>query len=237
MTDSLIERLNLVRERIVQAAEAAGRSPSEIQLLAVSKTRAAGEIQAAFGAGQRAFGESYLQEALGKQDALADLPIEWHFIGRVQSNKTRPLAERFHWVHGVDQVRQAQRLSDQRPVHLPPLNICLQVKIDDEESKGGLSPAELPEAIRAIASLPNLRLRGLMTLPAPVDGLEAQRLPFRRLRELRDRLAGVGLPLETLSMGMSDDLEAAILEGATIVRVGTSIFGPRARPTQTTDRL
>jgi len=229
MPSPLIERLGAVRARIADAASGAGRSPAEIQLLAVSKTREADEVRAAFEAGQTSFGESYPQEALAKLDALADCAIEWHFIGRVQSNKTRILAERFDWVHSVDQVRQAQRLSDQRPPEKAPLNLCLQVKIDDEESKGGLTPAELPEAICIIAALPNIRLRGLMTLPAPAEGLEAQRLPFRRLRALRDSLATPETPLDTLSMGMSDDLEAAILEGATIVRIGTSIFGARPR--------
>ncbi len=216
-----------VRQRIHDAARAAGRDPDTIRLLAVSKTRESAEIRAAFQAGQPCFGESYLQEATQKLDELAGYAIEWHYIGRIQSNKTRPIAERFAWAHSVDKLKQAQRLNDQRPDGLPPLNICLQVKIDEEESKGGFEPSELPAVIEAIRPLPRLRLCGLMTLPAPADGLEAQRHPFRRLRELRDTLATPDLPLETLSMGMSDDLEAAILEGATIVRIGTAVFGPR----------
>ncbi len=227
MQHALQTNLNLVRRQIDELARRYGRSPEAIALLAVSKTRSAEEILEALAAGQQQFGESYLQEALAKVEKLRTHDIEWHFIGRVQSNKTKPIAENFAWVHSVDSARQARRLNDQRPTSLPPLNICLQVKIDPEERKGGLLPEEAEAVIEEVRALPRLRLRGLMTLPAPADSLEQQRLPFHRLRELRDRLARPGLPLETLSMGMSDDLEAAIAEGATIVRVGTAIFGSR----------
>ena len=178
-------------------------------------------------AGQRCFGESYLQEAIAKIDQLGEAEIEWHFIGRIQSNKTRPIAERFDWVHSVDKLKYAQRLNDQRPDSMPPLNICLQINIDNEESKGGIAPEQADDIIRQISALPRIRLRGLMTLPSPTHHIDEQRLPFRRLRELRDRLATDELPLETLSIGMSDDMSAAIAEGSTMVRVGTAIFGPR----------
>lgn len=227
MQRTLQTNLNLVRSQIDAIARRYDRSPETITLLAVSKTRPAEEILEALAAGQQRFGESYLQEAVAKIAELRGRDIEWHFIGRVQSNKTKPIAENFDWVHSVDGSRQARRLNDQRPASLQPLNICLQIKIDPEESKGGLLPEEAEAVIEEIRTLPRLRLRGLMTLPAPADSLEQQRLPFRRLRELRDRLARPELPLETLSMGMSDDLEAAIAEGATIVRIGTAIFGPR----------
>ena len=181
----------------------------------------------ALAAGQHCFGESYLQEAINKIDQLEDAEIVWHFIGRVQSNKTRPIAEKFDWVHSVDKLKHAQRLNDQRPDSRPPLNICLQINIDNEESKGGIKPEQAAEMVQQISTLPRLQLRGLMTLPSPNETVEEQRLPFRRLRELRNQLATDALPLETLSIGMSDDMEAAIAEGSTIVRVGTAIFGPR----------
>jgi PLP dependent protein len=228
--DSIARRLYEITGRIQQAAAGAGRDPAEIALLAVSKTQPAAALRAAWEAGQRRFGESYLQEALGKMAELPGLDIEWHFIGHIQSNKTRPIAERFDWVHGVENLKQARRLSEQRPEGLPPLNVCVQVRIDPEETKGGCEPTALAKLLPEIAGLPRLRLRGLMTLPAPREDLEAQRIPFRALRALRDRLATPECPLETLSMGMSDDLEAAILEGATLVRVGSAIFG--SRPTQ-----
>jgi pyridoxal phosphate enzyme (YggS family) len=227
MQHTLQTNLTLVRRQIDEIARRYGRPPETVALLAVSKTRPAEDILEALAAGQQRFGESYLQEALAKIGKLHDRDIEWHFIGRVQSNKTKPIAENFAWVHSVDSARQARRLNDHRPASLPPLNICLQIKIDPEESKGGLLPEEAEAVIEEIRTLPRLRLRGLMTLPAPADSLEQQRLPLRRLRQLRDRLTRPGLPLETLSMGMSDDLEAAIAEGATIVRIGTAIFGPR----------
>ena len=224
--------LEHVLARIAEASARFGRTPGAVRLVAVSKTRAAADLREAFDAGQRAFGESYLQEALDKQAALADLPIEWHFIGRIQSNKTRAIAAHFAWVHSVSDLKHAQRLSDQRPARLPPLNICLQVNISGEASKGGVAPEALLPLARAVAGLPRLRLRGLMAVPAPAEMLEAQRLPFRRLHELLDGLTEAGLGLDTLSMGMTQDLEAAIAEGATLVRVGTAVFGPRDYPQQ-----
>lgn len=223
----IVVRLEQVRERIRQAEREFGRPADSVRLLAVSKTRAADEIRVCAAAGQVAFGENYLQEALEKIEELRDLALEWHFIGRLQGNKTRPVAENFAWVHGIERLKHAERLSQQRPDRLPPLQVCLQVKIDPEDSKGGLDPTETAELISAVGELPRLQLRGLMTLPAPSAAGERQRRPFRLLRELRDRLASPELPLDTLSMGMSGDLEAAIAEGATLVRVGTALFGPR----------
>ncbi|MES9935303.1 MAG: YggS family pyridoxal phosphate-dependent enzyme [Sedimenticola sp.] len=224
---SIQQNLKQVKRRISDAAGAYGRKDGTVELLAVSKTRSAAEIAEALEAGQTLFGESYLQEALDKIAELKDSNAQWHFIGRIQSNKTRAIAENFDWVHSIDKAKQARRLNDQRPEQLPPLNVCLQVMVDEEETKGGLTAEETEALIAEFAGLPRLRLRGLMTLPAPADTLEAQRRPFRQLRELRDRLASDRFPLETLSMGMSGDIEAAIAEGATIVRVGTAIFGPR----------
>lgn len=224
--------LQAVKARIIRAAAQCGRDPAGITLLAVSKTFGPDVIRAAFACGQRAFGESYVQEALNKMAVLADLPIEWHFIGPIQSNKTRPIAEHFAWVHSVDRERIARRLSDQRPNALPPLNVCLQVNVSGEASKSGVTPEELPALARAVAHLPRLRLRGLMTIPEPTDDVALQRRRFRLLRELKETLVAEGLPLDTLSMGMSGDLEAAILEGATIVRVGSAIFGERMRTTK-----
>jgi PLP dependent protein len=225
----LIHHLEAVRQRIAAAAHAAGRDARTIDLLAVSKTFPAEDVRAAYDAGQRAFGENYVQEAIAKIEALADLraALEWHFIGPLQSNKTRPVAEHFDWVHSVDRLKIAQRLSEQRPGDLPPLNVCLPVNISGEASKSGVSMAEAVEVAQAIAALPKLRLRGLMAIPEPAGGIDEQRVPHRRLRELFERLRENGLPLDTLSMGMSSDLEAAVLEGATIVRVGTAIFGAR----------
>ncbi|MEO1767875.1 YggS family pyridoxal phosphate-dependent enzyme [Thiobacter aerophilum] len=223
--------LQAVQARIARAATQCGRDPASITLLAVSKTFGPDVIRAAFGCGQRAFGESYVQEALHKMAALTDLPIEWHFIGPIQSNKTRPIAEHFAWVHSVDRERIAQRLSDQRPNSMPPLNVCLQVNVSGEASKSGVAPAEAAPLARLVASLPRLRLRGLMTIPEPSDNVNLQRRRFRLLKELKEALVAEGLPLDTLSMGMSGDLEAAILEGATIVRVGSAIFGERVKRT------
>lgn len=225
-------RLETVRQQIQQAVERYHRRADSVQLLAVSKTHPAEAIRQAAAAGQRRFGESYIQEALDKIGQLRDLDIEWHYIGRIQGNKTRAIAENFDWVHSIDSAKQLRRLNDQRPDNLPPLNICLQIKIDDEESKAGITPREARELINSMADYPRLTLQGLMTLPAPAVDLEAQRIPFRRLRELRDELASEALPLPTLSMGMSGDLEAAIAEGSTIVRIGTAIFGPRHYPDQ-----
>jgi hypothetical protein len=226
---TIAENLNLVRERIVTSCVACARGPADVTLLAVSKTRPAADLRAAFAAGQRHFGENYLQEALGKQAELADLDIVWHFIGPLQSNKTRAVAEQFHWVHSLQRLKVAQRLSAQRPVDMPPLNVCLQVKLDNEAGKSGLLPAELPALAAAIAELPNLRLRGLMAIPAPREGEVQQREPFEQLAELLAKLRRQlpEQPLDTLSMGMSADLEAAIACGATLVRVGTDIFGSR----------
>lgn len=218
------ESVAKVRARIREAAQASGRDPQDVQLLAVSKTRPASALREAFACGQRDFGENYLQEALAKQAELADLELTWHFIGPIQSNKTRALAEHFAWVHAVDRLKIAQRLSEQRPAQLPPLNLCLQVNVSGEASKSGCAPAELAELARAVAELPNLRLRGLMAIPEPTDDPAAQRAAFARLRKLKEKL---GLDLDTLSMGMSHDLEAAIAEGATWVRIGTALFGAR----------
>ena len=225
--ENVARNLATVRARMDAAAERAGRAPGTVSLLAVSKTQPAEVLAAAWDAGQRDFGENYLQEALPKISALAEHALHWHFIGGLQSNKTRAVAERFDWVHTVDRESIARRLSDQRPAELPPLHVCLQVNVSGEGSKGGAAPDRLPELAAAVADMPRLKLRGLMAIPAPAEGLEAQRAPHRRLRELMEQLNRGGYGLDTLSMGMSDDLEAAILEGATLVRIGTAIFGSR----------
>ncbi|MFV3093758.1 YggS family pyridoxal phosphate-dependent enzyme [Pseudomonas sp. GW6] len=221
---TIAENIAKVGARIREAAQASQHNLADIGLLAVSKTKPAAAIREAHAAGLRDFGENYLQEALEKQAELDDLPLIWHFIGPIQSNKTRPIAEHFDWVHSVDRLKIAQRLSEQRPAHLPPLNICLQVNVSAEDSKSGCSPEALPELAKAVAALPNLRLRGLMAIPEPTDDIAAQHAAFAHLRQLRDDLA---LDLDTLSMGMSHDLEAAIAEGATWVRIGTALFGAR----------
>ncbi len=220
-------RLAKTEQQIDSAIKRYSRPAGSVQLLAVSKNHPAVAVREAYSAGQSCFGESYLQEALDKIEQLQDIAAEWHFIGRVQSNKTRLIAENFSWVHSVYKLKHARRLNDQRPTTLPPLNICLQIKIDAEESKGGIDLQQSINMIQEIAELPKLHLCGLMTLPAPATGLEEQRYPFRILREIQEQIATPELPLETLSMGMSADLEAAIAEGATIVRIGTAIFGPR----------
>jgi pyridoxal phosphate enzyme (YggS family) len=225
---NLAERLSTVLARLREAERCYHRPPGSVALLAVSKTQPAAVIAALAAAGQRQFGENYLQEALEKIEALRQLDLEWHFIGPLQSNKTRGIAENFAWVHSLDRLKLAQRLSEQRPDTLPALNICLQVNISDEASKRGLNAAELADVAHAVAELPRLRLRGLMAIPAPSTDFVAQRGSFTHLRELQATLIATGVELDTLSMGMSDDLEAAIAEGATIVRVGTAIFGPRA---------
>lgn len=225
--NSLEESLGRVRQRISSATETFGRQADKIQLLAVSKTRQASEIREAARLGQRAFGESYLQEALVKINELKDLKLEWHFIGRIQSNKTKPIAEHFDWVHSLASLKHAQRLSSQRPANLYPLKVCIQVNTSGESSKDGHTPDELADQIERYANLPNLELRGLMSIPAMTSTLEAQRHPFKLLRELRDSLRTDNMPLDTLSMGMSQDLEAAIAEGANLIRIGTAIFGPR----------
>ena len=218
--------------RINKACTESGRSHSDLTLLAVSKTQPAEQLAELANLGQRDFGESYVQEALPKLDALSalgltDKGLVWHFIGPIQSNKTRLIAERFDWVHSVDRLKIAERLSAQRPAHLPPLNVCLEVNISDETSKGGVLPAELPALAQKVAALPHLHLRGLMAIPAPSDDPATQRTAFRHLRQLLEQLRTMGLDLDALSMGMSDDLEAAIAEGATHLRVGTALFGAR----------
>ena len=219
--------LQAVIARIDAAARQYGRDPAEISLLAVSKTWPAACVRDAAAAGQRAFGENYVQEGIDKVAELRALGLEWHFIGPLQSNKTRPVAEHFDWVHSVDRLKIAERLAEQRPDALPPLSICLQVNVSGEATKSGVAPADAPALAGRIARLPRLRLRGLMANPAPADDLAAQRLPLRRLRELYEQLRAGGLALDTLSMGMSHDLEAAIAEGSTLVRVGSAIFGER----------
>ena len=199
-----------------------------MRLLAVSKTWPAERVRDAAAAGQQAFGENYVQEGVVKVEALAGLGLEWHFIGPLQKNKTRLVANSFAWVHSIDRLKIAERLSEQRDVHLPPLEVCIQVNVSGEESKSGVAPDDLPDLARAVAALPRLRLRGLMAIPEPTSDVALQRARFACLRQLRDQLNAGGLQLDTLSMGMSDDLEAAIAEGATMVRVGTAIFGSRA---------
>jgi pyridoxal phosphate enzyme (YggS family) len=223
----LADRYSAVRRQITLACENASRSPDSVSLLAVSKTRSADEIRELSRHGQRAFGENYLQEALDKIEALSDLDLEWHFIGPIQSNKTRPIAEHFDWVHSVDRLKIATRLSKQRPAQLPPLNICLQVNICDEASKSGCSPDELPALAAAVARLPNLRLRGLMAIPKPENDPQRQRAVFAQVRKLLQQLQQSHPGLDTLSMGMSADMDAAIQEGSTLVRIGTALFGPR----------
>lgn len=231
MPFSIAENLATVRQRVACACAQAGRTPDSVHLLAVSKTCPADAVRQAHAAGQRAFGENYVQEALDKIAALADLrsDLVWHLIGPLQSNKTRVVAEHFDWVHTVDRLKVAERLSAQRPAHLPALNICLQVNISGEASKSGVTLTELPALAEAVAALPRLRLRGLMAIPEPAEELAAQRRPHRALAQALAALpAGTGL--DTLSMGMSADLEAAVLEGATLVRIGTAIFGARSYP-------
>lgn len=224
---NLSENVRQVRERLAAAAVAAGRSVDCVTLLAVSKGQPARAVEAAARCGLGHFGENYLQEALPKIEALAALELTWHFIGPLQANKTRPVAERFAWVHSVDRLRIAQRLSAQRPHHAPPLNVCIQVNVAAEQSKSGARPEELPGLAAAIRELPRLKLRGLMCLPPQEHEPARQRAWFARVHELLGRLDASGMDLDTLSMGMSADLEAAIAEGATIVRIGTAIFGPR----------
>jgi pyridoxal phosphate enzyme (YggS family) len=226
---SIGRNLQEIKGRIAVACAAAGRDANAVTLLAVSKTQPAAAVREAAAAGQRDFGENYVQEALDKMALLGDLPLRWHLIGPLQSNKTRAVAEAFDWVHSVDRLKIAERLAAQRPPHLAPLQLCLQVNVSGEASKSGVPPAELPALARAVAALPagRVRLRGLMAIPAPADTPEAQRAPHRVLRELAAALDAQGLHLDTLSMGMSDDLEAAVLEGATLVRIGTAVFGRR----------
>jgi len=226
-SQNLPERLQAVRDRIAAAAASAGRNVDSVTLLAVSKGQPAELIRAAAAAGLADMGESYLAEAAGKMEALADLPLTWHFIGRLQANKTRHVAERFAWVHGLDRLKIAERLSAQRPYHAPALNVCIQVSLAGEATKGGVPPTELPELAAAVTALPRLALRGLMCVPPEETDPARQRAWFAKLRTLQESLNAGGLRLDSLSMGMSGDFEAAIREGATWVRIGTAIFGPR----------
>ena len=220
IADNILE----VSSRIHAATLAANRAENSVHLLAVSKTKPAQDLREAYAAGLRDFGENYLQEALGKQLELADLPLIWHFIGPIQSNKTRAIAEHFAWVHSVDRLKIAQRLSEQRPADLPPLNICIQVNVSGEASKSGCTPADLPALAKAISELPRIKLRGLMAIPEPTEDRAAQDAAFAAVQSLQ---ASLNLPLDTLSMGMSHDLESAIAQGATWVRIGTALFGAR----------
>ncbi|KQT68365.1 MULTISPECIES: YggS family pyridoxal phosphate-dependent enzyme [Pseudomonas] len=221
---TIADNILQVSSRIQAAAKAAHRDENSIHLLAVSKTKPAQALREAYAAGLRDFGENYLQEALGKQLELADLPLIWHFIGPIQSNKTRAIAEHFDWVHSVDRLKIAQRLSEQRPAELPPLNICIQVNVSGEASKSGCTPTDLPALAEAISALPRLKLRGLMAIPEPTEERAEQDAAFAAVQTLQASLA---LPLDTLSMGMSHDLESAIAQGATWVRIGTALFGAR----------
>ncbi len=224
---TIASRLDALRNRIGELERRFGRAEGSVRLLAVSKTKSADAVREAFEAGQREFGENQLQDALGKLDPLSALPAAWHFIGHIQSNKTRDIAARFDWVQSIDRERIAVRLNDQRPADAPALQVCIQVNVSAQESKSGVLPEAVPGLAHRIAALPRLRLRGLMAIPRPERGIEAQRRPFRRMRELLDALKTDGFELDTLSIGMTDDMEAAIAEGATMVRIGTAIFGPR----------
>ena len=227
VSQNLPERLAHIHQRIAVAAAHSGRSADSVTLLAVSKTQSSQRIRAAAEAGVWDFGESYVDEALGKLEALEDLALTWHFIGRMQANKTRPVAERFAWVHGLDRLRIAERLSAQRPFHAPALNVCIQVNLSAEGTKGGVAPADLPALAAQVASLPRLKLRGLMCIPPQEADPARQRQWFAMLRRLQEQLRAGGADCDTLSMGMSADFESAILEGSTVVRIGTALFGPR----------
>lgn len=227
MNQAIAENLTRVHAQMAAACLAADRPPGSVQLLAVSKTWGPEAVRAAHAAGQTAFGENYIQEAVDKIAALQELPLSWHCIGPIQSNKTRLVAEHFDWVHSVDRLKIAQRLSEQRPANLPPLQVCIQVNVDGGETKSGVSPSELPALAQAVAALPRLQLRGLMTIPEPAETDAQMRAVHRQAKALFEQLRAQGLPLDTLSMGMSADLDAAIAEGSTLVRVGTAIFGQR----------
>ena len=225
----IADKIAQVRARIARACAGAGRDVQSVTLLCVGKTFPPAALREAFEAGERCFGENYVQEGIDKIAVLADLrgAIEWHLVGPLQSNKTRVVAEQFDWVHSIDRLKIAQRLNEQRPAHLAPLQVCLQVNISAQASKSGVAAADLAGLAHAVAGLPRLRLRGLMAIPEPAADSERRRAPYRALRGLRDALGESGLALDTLSMGMSDDLEAAVAEGATLVRVGSAIFGAR----------
>ena len=227
MNAPIAQNLAQVHAHIEAACQAAGRPAGSVQLLAVSKTWGPDAVRAAHAAGQADFGENYIQEAVDKINALRDLPLVWHCIGPIQSNKTRLVAEHFDWVHSIDRLKIAQRLSEQRPAHLPPLQVCIQVNVDGGANKSGVSPQELPELAQAVSALPRLQLRGLMTIPEPAETEVQMRAVHRQAKALFDALRAQGLPLDTLSMGMSADMGAAIAEGSTMVRVGTAIFGQR----------
>jgi len=225
---SIAQSLEKIRNRVTVLERRYGRPPGSTQVLAVSKTKPPEAVRAAAEAGQRDFGENHVQDAITKLDALAELDLVWHFIGPIQSNKTRVVAARFDWVHSIDRAKIARRLNEQRPDDMPPLNVCVQVNVSGEESKSGVEPEAVQALAEVVSELPRLKLRGLMTLPRPCDALELQRRPFAALRGMLEALNASGYALDTLSMGMTNDMEAAIAEGATIVRIGTAIFGPRA---------
>ena len=227
---TIAQRLQAIRARIHSAETAAGRQLNVVTLLAVSKAQPATLLREAFIAGQRLFGENYLQETLDKQAALADLDIEWHFIGPMQSNKTHAIAQNFSWVHSVDRLKIAERLNAARPSHLPPLQVCIQVNVSGEDSKSGVLPQEVYALAEALTKLPSLKLRGLMAIPAPTIDIARQRSQFGKVRELYEKLQAQGFKLDTLSIGMSEDFPAAIAEGATMVRIGSAIFGARSSP-------
>ena len=230
---TISDRLGRVQQRIAAAARAAGRDPATVSLLAVSKTWGLDAVREAAAAGQRAFGENYVQEGVGKVEALRAMGLEWHFIGPLQSNKTRPVANAFDWVHSIDRLKIAERLAEQRAAHLAPLKVCIQVNVSAEDSKSGVAPEQLGALAHAVAALPRLQLRGLMCIPEPSADAAVLRARFAVLRELQAGLVADGLALDTLSMGMSQDIELAVAEGATIVRVGSAIFGDRNRQAAT----
>jgi len=226
----ICDQLKSIRQKISKAEHTYLRDPGSVALLAVSKTKPASAIEEAYACGQRAFGENYAQELLEKAETLKNLDIEWHYIGPLQSNKTKIIAEHADWMHSIDREKIARRISEQRSSELPPLNICLQVNISGEESKSGVSPEELPALANAVSNLPNIRLRGIMALPAPSPDMAEQRAAFAQVRSLFETLKAEGLDVDTLSMGMTGDLEAAVAEGSTMVRIGTAIFGARDYP-------
>ncbi len=224
---SIAQSLEKIRNRVTVLERRYQRPPNGVRMLAVSKTKPPEAVRAAAEIGQREFGENHVQDALSKLGALADLDLVWHFIGPIQSNKTRDIATRFDWVHSIDRAKIARRLNEQRPGNLPPLDVCIQVNLSGESSKSGVEPDKAHELAQVVSDLPRLKLRGLMTLPRPCDELDLQRRPFAELRRILEALNTTGFALDTLSMGMSNDMEAAIAEGTTIIRIGSAIFGPR----------